>query len=234
MIKEYFKEKVGNMRALGGFEIQGKKVEYMNIIRSNVPINLDENDIEYLKKLGIKNIIDLRTQKEWSTKISCFEGRVDFKLYHISLPGGDKIPNCVADVPKSYISMLDAKEEMNTIFNILINGEGILYFCNAGKDRTGVISMLILIALGASDESICTDYLKTNDYLNDIIRINNFSEDIINIITPKREYVEEFVRLFKKKYGSIEEYLKVINIDCKKLSIIGANYLRYVDESKKI
>lgn len=229
MIKEYFKEKVGNMRDLGGFEIQGKKVKYMNIIRSNVPINLEENDIEYLKKIGIKNIIDLRTKKERDTKISCFENRVDFKLYHISLPGGDKIPNCVEDVPKSYISMLEAKKEINIIFNILIKGEGILYFCNAGKDRTGVISMLILMTLGISEELICSDYLKTKDYLNDIIRTNKFSEDIINIITPRKDYVEKFERLFKEKYGSIENYLKVINIDDKELSIIRSNYLKYID-----
>lgn len=229
MIKEYFKEKIGNMRSLGGTEIRGKKVECMNIIRSNVPINLDENDIEYLKKLGIKNIIDLRTKKERETKISCFENRADFKLYHIPLPGGDKIPNCVEDVPKSYISMLEAKKEINTIFNILIKGEGIIYFCNAGKDRTGVVSMLILMTLGISEESICTDYLKTKDYLNEIICANNFSKDIINIITPKKEYVEEFNRLFKEKYKSVENYLKIIGIEDKELSIIRSNYLKYID-----
>lgn len=217
MIEEYFKEKVGNMRALGSFELQGKKI---NIIRSNVPINLDENDIEYLKRIGIKNVVDLRTKKECDTKISCFEKRDDFKLYHLSLPGGDKIPDCVEDVPKSYINMLEAYKEINIIFNILIKGESILYFCNAGKDRTGVISMLILMALGVSEERICKDYLKTKDYLTDIIKVNNFSDDIINIITPKIEYVQEFNKLFREKYGTIENYLKIINIDHEKLRSI--------------
>lgn len=230
MIKEYFKEKVGNMRALGGFEIQGKKIGYMNIIRSNVPINLAENDIEYLRKIGIKNVVDLRTKKEYDAKISCFENRDDFKLYHLPLPGGDKIPNCMKDVPQSYINMLDAYKEINTIFNILIKGEGILYFCNAGKDRTGVISILILVALGVSEGTICKDYLKTKDYLNDIIKVNNFSDEIINIITPKVEYIQEFNRLFKEKYGTIENYLEIINIDYKKLSIIKSNYLRYIEK----
>ena len=38
----------------------------------------------------------------------------------------------------------------------------ILIHCTAGKDRTGVAAMLILLALGASDETICADYAHTN------------------------------------------------------------------------
>ena len=38
----------------------------------------------------------------------------------------------------------------------------ILFHCSAGKDRTGVAAMLILLALGASDETICADFVQTN------------------------------------------------------------------------
>ena len=40
--------------------------------------------------------------------------------------------------------------------------DSILFHCTAGKDRTGVAAMLILLALGASDETICADYARTN------------------------------------------------------------------------
>lgn len=226
MIKEYFKEKVGNMRRLSGWENKGKNIEVVNILRSNVPLNLDESDIEYLKKLGIRNIIDLRTKKEYETKISCFENRTDFNVYHISLPGGDTIPKSVEEVPKSYINMIESKEAMSTIFKLLLKGDGILYFCNAGKDRTGAISMLILMALGANEDVICTDYLKTNDYLEKIIKANDFSQDIINIITPKVEYVNTFCRLFKERYNSIGNYLEHIGIKGEELNKIRINYLK--------
>lgn len=86
IMKEYFKEKVGNMRDLGGYGAQGKKVIFDKIIRSNVPTNLDDNDLLFLKNMEIKNIIDLRTRKEQETKISCFEKRTDFNVHHISIP----------------------------------------------------------------------------------------------------------------------------------------------------
>lgn len=226
MIKEYFKEKVGNMRDLGGWEIKGKNVGFINILRSNVPLNLEESDIKYLKNLGISNIVDLRTKKEYETKVSCFENRTDFNVYHIPLPGGSTIPESVEAVPKSYINMIGAKQEMNNIFKLLLKGEGILYFCNAGKDRTGAISMLLLMIFGATEEIICMDYLKTNDYLAKIIKVNNFSQDIINIITPKVEYAKTFCKLFKEKYNSIEYYLECIGIKCEELNRIRTNYLK--------
>lgn len=226
IMKEYFKEKVGNMRDLGGYGAQGKKVIFDKIIRSNVPTNLDDNDLLFLKNMEIKNIIDLRTRKEQETKISCFEKRTDFNVHHISIPGGDKIPDSIEDVPVSYLRMLDAKNNIATIFDLLVKGERILYFCNAGKDRTGTISMLILMALGVDEETICKDYLKTKDYLDVIIKANSFPENIINIIMPKEEYVKKFLKLFKERYNSIENYLKLIGIDKKSLDKIRQNYLK--------
>ena len=38
----------------------------------------------------------------------------------------------------------------------------VLFHCSCGKDRTGIGAMLILLALGASDETICADYARTN------------------------------------------------------------------------
>jgi hypothetical protein len=38
--------------------------------------------------------------------------------------------------------------------------EPLLFFCRVGKDRTGLVSMLLLGALGASDDVIIADYHK--------------------------------------------------------------------------
>ena len=46
----------------------------------------------------------------------------------------------------------------------LPEGRAVLWHCTDGKDRTGVASMLLLTALGASWETVMEDYLLTNDY----------------------------------------------------------------------
>ena len=35
---------------------------------------------------------------------------------------------------------------------------------------------------------------------------------ILNIITPKKIYMKEFLKEFSEKYNSIEEYLKLIGV----------------------
>lgn len=46
----------------------------------------------------------------------------------------------------------------------LPEGKAVLWHCKDGKDRTGIAAMLLLMALGASRQTIMEDYLLTNVY----------------------------------------------------------------------
>ena len=39
-------------------------------------------------------------------------------------------------------------------------GEPAAFFCKLGKDRTGIISMLVLSCCGATEEDIVSDYIR--------------------------------------------------------------------------
>lgn len=41
-------------------------------------------------------------------------------------------------------------------------GRPLLFFCKAGKDRTGVLAALLLSLLGASDDAIVADYARSD------------------------------------------------------------------------
>ena len=179
------------------------------IIRSNLPTDLTEEDFEYLKEIGIKNVIDLRTKEEYNNKISSFENRKDFNLFHCEMLGGNTIPASVNDVPYSYLKMLETKE-IRYIFDLIDKGENILFFCSAGKDRTGVISILILMYFKVQYDIIHSDYLKTLSYMDKLLQDRTFSDEIVDIITPKKEYIDKFMELFKDKYISIDNYLKIL------------------------
>lgn len=182
------------------------------IIRSNLPINLTENDFDYFKKIGIKHVIDLRTKEEYSNKISSFENREDFSVFHCEILGGNNIPTSVDKVPYSYLKMLETKE-IRYIFDLIDKGENILFFCSAGKDRTGVIAILILMYFKVPYDIICSDYLKTLSYMDKLLQDHTFSDEIVDIITPKKEYIDKFMELFKAKYISIDNYLKILRED---------------------
>jgi protein tyrosine/serine phosphatase len=81
---------------------------------------------------------------------------------------------------------------------LLNEKSNVLYFCNAGKDRTGVVSAVLLYKLGMSPEYIVNDYLETKfnleTILNEFARRNPTMD--IDVITPHKRYIEEFLKWY--------------------------------------
>lgn len=174
----YLEKTIENMRDIGGYKSgQKNRIVQGKLIRSNLPSNLSDNDIMSLKKMGINSVIDLRTREEYENKQSVFENHKNFKVYHIEIDIGRNIPETEELVPKSYIDMLTLHEKICKIFEILADNEGILYFCNAGKDRTGVITALILKLLNVSDEDIINDYMATKEFMSEIL--NKYAKNLM-------------------------------------------------------
>ena len=151
----YLENSIENMRDIGGYKSSlGNRVKLGRLIRSNLPRDLSNNDISILNKMGINTVIDLRSQEEIRTKKSVFENNKNFIVYHIGIDEGKDIPATEKLVPKSYMDMLNLQEKIKKIFDILGDNEKVLYFCNAGKDRTGVVTALILKLLHVKEEDI--------------------------------------------------------------------------------
>lgn len=224
-MKRYLENVIENMRDIGGYVVGDYYVSEGKIIRSNLPNKLSVKNKKFLKELGVKNVIDLRSQKELEIKPSVFANDTDFDFYHLEMIGGIEIPKSCEDVPVSYFNMLEAKENIKNIFEILKKGEKVLYFCNAGKDRTGVVTALILGALGVSVADIAKDYVLTKKFMKDFFTNSTFSEEIIEIITPREENIYKFFEYLNKKYNSVGEYLNFIGISNEDIRLIRKNYL---------
>ena len=163
-------------------------------IRSDVPTEVSEDERRWLIENGITNILDLRTDEERARKECPLEKDDRFQYHLMPVTGGNAIPKTVNDVSKSYIAMVDDKLK-NTIEFMLSSGVGTLYFCNAGKDRTGVVSAILLHRLGMSREYIIADYMKSKSNLRNMLEAfaeQNPSVDI-NVITPHERYISEFL-----------------------------------------
>ena len=78
--------------------------------------------------------------------------------------GGGDTPESPEAAAETYLGMPD--EQMGKIIHTIMNVESnVMYFCGAGKDRTGVVSAIILRKLGYSDQIIIDDYMETKDNL---------------------------------------------------------------------
>ena len=167
----------------------------LKYIRSDVPNNITEDEILYLIKNKIVTIIDLRTEEERKEKPCKLQYNKKFKYYCVPLTS--KIPLSSKDVSKSYIEMVD-KKLMNLIKIIEKSKTNNLFFCNAGKDRTGVLSAILLDRLGKDKNYIINDYMisyeNMKDFLEEYSKIN--PKVNLDIITPKKEYIEEFLNWY--------------------------------------
>ncbi|GKU25209.1 tyrosine-protein phosphatase [Clostridium folliculivorans] len=220
-----------NTRDLGGYPIDyGRATAYKTFIRSDVPHKLSDEDIQMLLSNNITTIVDLRSDEETENKPCALRDHNDFEYYHSKIYGDGYLPKCVEEVPLSYFEIVD---EQNTILNTMrlfskAKG-GILYHCTAGKDRTGVVSALLLLLAGVSKTDILADYQISQVYLNSMLQQyckSNKNVDI-NIITPKMEHMEKFLDMFLEKYNSVEEYFSKIGLkDCEvmklKKKLVGA------------
>lgn len=231
-MERYLLDSMGNMRDIGGYVIGNKKVKCGKLIRSNLPDKMTKEDISFLIKTGIKIVIDLRTKEEVEKAGSVFEKNPVFKLLHYKINGGGKIPTKSEDIPLSYMQMLEGKESIYKIFQEIIKeNHGIIYFCNAGKDRTGVVTALILMTLGAKKEDIIFDYTLSQEYLEknlDSFVDISVAEQVKEIITPKAEYMVQFLEKFHEKYGEINQYLHEIGITDKEINQIKEKYIEEI------
>ena len=166
----------------------------MRYIRSDAPENLTAQEVQWLLDNNIITIVDLRSDEEIDKTPCCLKELDDFRYFHLPVTGGGDTPKSLEHLYIVYQQMIDDK--MEKIIDIIMNAESnVMYFCTAGKDRTGVVSAIILKRLGFSDEVIIEDYMKSKDNLMDMLTayVSVHPEVDIEIIIPHRENIEQLL-----------------------------------------
>ena len=164
----------------------------LRYIRSDYPGNLSDAEVDWLVKNKIITIVDLREEKEYMAKPCILESKEEFTYHHMPVTGGGDAPKSPEAVADSYLGMMD--EQMDKIISTIMNADSnVMYFCGAGKDRTGVVSAIILKKLGYSDQVIIDDYMETKENLMGFLTayVNEHPEVDINIIIPKEENIKK-------------------------------------------
>ena len=108
-----------------------------------MPNRITEKEVQWLIDYNVTTVIDLRDDKEREQKKCQLINNKRFQYYCMPVTGGNSIPKSVVYVSNSYLKIAD--EQMDKIINTISKSEAnVLYFCNAGKDRTGVVSAILL------------------------------------------------------------------------------------------
>ena len=230
-MRRLFINKVLNMRDIGGYSVEDNKiVRFGKIIRSNLIDDLDKENIEEIKRMGFTTIIDLRSNEELKKKKGIFVENPNFKYKHIAINGNGRLPKNEDEIIDTYMEMLEGKQQIKEIFEILSEvNDGVIYYCNAGKDRTGVVTALILKLLGVKDQDIVVDYIASGIFLekelNDFAKEMN-DKEILKIITPKSQTMFNLLNNIQERYNSVERYIKSCGIRDEQIKNIKEKYIQ--------
>jgi protein tyrosine phosphatase (PTP) superfamily phosphohydrolase (DUF442 family) len=155
-VEEILIGEIENARDLGGTPLEdGEVVAYGELFRGPPLTPLTEAGCAELERLGIRTIIDLRTDEERATKPDdpCAQQLADVVLAPLPVP--------YSVSPQDYVADLNTTESIVEAFRALGDEAAypIYFHCTWGRDRTGVLAAVILLALGADRAAILDEYL---------------------------------------------------------------------------
>lgn len=208
-------EGVENCRELGGYSVKnGQQTNWHKFLRSSDLSKLTSADCSFLDAYGVNQVIDLRSADEIE-KTPHPLMTADFCDYtNIPLITGD-VSNLVFSqedftMAKMYVELLETSEGITPVFKKIAQTEGnILFHCAAGKDRTGVVAMLLLSLVGVSRQDIVSNYEVTFTNIPSLVAAFKTHEHTIKeeYLQSKPESIITAYEHIESKYGSTEAYL---------------------------
>jgi hypothetical protein len=165
-----------NFRDLGGYETaDGRALRWGRLYRSDSLHTVTPTDIPLLRELGIRTAIDFRSGDEISRLGIGPLGEVS--VAHVHCPTFDtatrEAADAAAQLPFDMSSAASFYEQMMTrgsgayvaALDSIVRADSLpaVFYCLAGKDRTGCFAALVLGLLGVDDDTIVADYALTQD-----------------------------------------------------------------------
>ena len=203
-----------NMRDLGGYPTQdGKVTKFGRIFRSDCPTPFNEADLEILGEKGITLAIDLRISEEIDKRPSGFATLAGVEYHNCRFALGDRSPESEEEIPHLYMELFEDFFNIKRVVELIAHSKGTaVYHCAVGKDRTGVISAVLLGICGVHNEDIMADYQISYTYLKHLVNQlkARYPEWPHWMGRSEMEYMEGALELLMKKYGTWEDYFKAV------------------------
>jgi protein-tyrosine phosphatase len=217
---------ITNLRDLGGYPtVDGATTRWGRVFRADALHKLTDADLDAFRRLGVRTVYDLRSGEERTE----FPGPVS--SVHVPIVGrrADAAPlvapagMTVADGEKilrdMYVGVLEhSAAQIGTILGGIAGPDRTpaVFHCHGGKDRTGVIAAVLLLALGVEREIVLDDYEATRRYrliehqqdsLAGILASGVSPEAAAGVLGTPRWAMADAVDAIDTVYGGIDAFL---------------------------
>lgn len=210
-----------NVRDLGGLPTaDGRQTQWHRFLRSDNLHELTDDDMEKLKAYGVKMVIDLRSRAEAEKHpdraeiLSWVEyHNIPFLEEDLSPEGQAAAKEKLTGLSQLYLGLLKRKPVIKELFERIAEVQDgcVLFHCAVGKDRTGVLAMLLLMLAGVDRQDCQANYMQSFVNLTRKEWFRHIKESALNelirsdaeFITAAYDYVADFA-------GGIDGFL----MDC--------------------
>ncbi len=215
-----------NFRDLGGYltESGASITRWRTLFRADGLGELTVGDYTVLRDLGIRTVVDLRAHDERE------RGQFDIvahpvEYHHIpfieTIPDPEEFDRRPDLLEGQYLDMLDnARTEIRQALEVLSDPHALpaVFHCTAGKDRTGLLSAIVLSLLGIPEETVVADYALSQEAMGGlkekIVRKYPDSADLLNsiegVFSADPAKMRTLLSYVHEHYGSVERYVASI------------------------
>jgi protein-tyrosine phosphatase len=212
-----------NFRDLGGYAAgDGQQTRWRTLFRADGLGELTEADTAVLRQLCIRTVIDLRSGSELE------RGRFDVEAHPVAFhhfPFIDELPDAQDFDRKpgllgtQYLEIVrDAGGQILAALDVLAATDALpaVFHCTAGKDRTGVLSAVVLSLLGVDEPTVVADYALSGAAMSRLrvkimAKYPDFRETIEGIdevFSAEPAQMEQLLEHIEAEYGSVATYIE--------------------------
>ena len=232
-----------NFRDLGGYPRHaGRPLRWRKLFRSAQLGGLTAQDHAQLAPLGLARSFD-------------FRGRAERAETPYELPGATQHSLAIEPTLVQHMRALAAAGQavsaatvtglMEELYRGLINDQAhrfaelfehllqadapVLLHCTAGKDRTGVVAALVLLALGVPRDCVLQDFLLTNQlFERPLLRQSEFAAEALAVLFGvEQSFLRAALHAVDTDQGGLERYLSVrLGLSAAALQTLAARYLQ--------
>lgn len=224
-----------NFRDVGGLPARGGVVRDGVLYRSDGLYRLGEAGKSELRELGIGIVIDLRDENEAKMMPDDLDG-LEVEVLRLPVFEGSGASQGAGGISLEALYERIVTQHAGVVVSALreianAGDRAVIVHCTAGKDRTGVVVALALMAVGADRESVIDDYARTEANL-----AGEWLEEMVEMIgrygvpdTPAlrtlmggspREAIEGVLDSVERAHGSTREYLLASGLELGELAAL--------------
>lgn len=210
-----------NVRDLGGLRTRDGRLTMRGVlIRASMIGTLTADGKEAMRIHGVRTVVDLRWPAEVEAQPSIFAKGIayrntpvdsDRQLALLDHASSGTMARQLATLAQPSSGIRDA------LHAIAASEPAVVIHCQAGRDRTGIVTALILAAAGVVDEDIESDYCASDVALaSEYARLSREQPGetvgIPDAIERRKQVMGGVLRTMREAYGDAAGYLAALGV----------------------